>query len=134
MNTSQKSSPLLKAANLWVKSSAKGGQYFTGRMGAMKVLILENRDRKGDDDPSHHLFFAEAAPRQDRREGAQERGDGQRGASMPADRQKPSTPQRSGFQRHAGAGADWQAPLRQDGAVRSQPAGDSLDDGPPWER
>jgi hypothetical protein len=108
------------------KTSVKGGQYLTGRLGGVKVLVMENRDRKGDDDPSHILYFAEAAPRQ-------ERGDGQRGASMPPDRQKPSTPQRSGFQRHAGGGADWQAPLRQDGAVR-QPAGGGEDDGPPWER
>jgi hypothetical protein len=68
---------LLKAAKLWAKTSVKGGQYLTGRLGGVKVLILENRDRKSDDEPSHHLFFAEAAPRQD----AQERGDGQRGAS-----------------------------------------------------
>ena len=122
-------SPMLKAAPLWAKTSVKGGQYLTGRLGGVKVLILENRDRKGDDDPSHHLFFAEAAPHP----GAQERGDGQRAASVPSDRQRASTPQRSGFAGHAGGGADWQAPLRQEGAVR-QPAGDSLDDGPPWER
>jgi hypothetical protein len=69
-------SPMLKAAPLWAKTSVKGGQYLTGRLGGVKVLILENRDRKGDDDPSHHLFFAEAAPHP----GAQERGDGQRAA------------------------------------------------------
>jgi hypothetical protein len=70
-------SPMLKAAPLWAKTSVKGGQYLTGRLGGVKVLILENRDRKGNDDPSHHLFFAEAAPHP----GAQERGDGQRAAS-----------------------------------------------------
>ena len=123
---------LLKAAKLWAKTSVKGGQYPTGRLGGVKVLILENRDRKSDEDPSHHLFFAEAVPHP----GAQERGDGQRGASMPPERQRPSTPQRSGVPGHAGGGADWQAPLRQEGAVR-QPAGgdgDGFDDGPPWER
>jgi len=77
MTTSPKSSPLLKAAPLWAKSSVKGGQYLTGRLGRMKVLILvilENRDRQKDDDPSHHLFFAEAAPRP----GREERTDHQR--------------------------------------------------------
>jgi hypothetical protein len=49
-------SPMLKAASLWAKTSVKGGQYLTGRLGGVKVLILENRDRKGDDDPSHHLL------------------------------------------------------------------------------
>ena len=101
--------PMLKAAGLWAKSSVKGGQYLTGRLGGVKVLVLENRDRKGEDDPSHHLFFVEAAPRQS----GQERGEGARGAPMPPTRQKPSQPQRSGVQGHAG---------------------DSFDDGPPWER
>ena len=75
MTTLPKPSPLLKAAPLWQKPSVKGGQYLTGRLGGVKVLILENRDRKNDDDPSHHLFFAEAP---DRRQGAQERGEGRR--------------------------------------------------------
>jgi hypothetical protein len=69
-SNSQKPPPLLKAAGLWAKSSVKGGQYLTGRLGGVKVLILENRERQSDDDPSHHLFFAEAP---DRRQGAGER-------------------------------------------------------------
>jgi hypothetical protein len=77
----ERGGPMLKAAGLWAKTSVKGGQYLTGRLGGVKVLVMENRDRKGDDDPSHILYFAEAQPRPDRREGAQERGDGQRGAS-----------------------------------------------------
>jgi hypothetical protein len=101
--------PMLKAAGLWAKSSVKGGQYLTGRLGGVKVLVMENRDRQGDDDPSHHLFFVEAAPHQ----GSQERGDGARGPQLPLAGQKPSQPQRSGVQGHAG---------------------DSFDDGPPWER
>jgi hypothetical protein len=57
MTNAQKNSPMLMAAGLWAKSSVKGGQYLTERLGAMKVLILENRDRQTDDDPSHHLFL-----------------------------------------------------------------------------
>jgi len=72
---------MLKATGLWQKSSVKGGQYLTGRLGGVKVLILENRDRQTDDDPSHHLFFAEAPDRrQDAQQRAQERSDGQRAA------------------------------------------------------
>jgi hypothetical protein len=62
--------PMLKAAGLWAKTSVKGGQYLTGRLGGVKVLILENRERQTDDDPSHILYFAEAP---DRRQLAQER-------------------------------------------------------------
>jgi hypothetical protein len=109
MNGNAPKSPLLKAAGLWAKSSVKGGQYLTGRLGAMKMLILENRDRQGDGDPSHHLFFVEAPPRK----GAQERDDGARRTQLPLTGQRPSQPQRSGVQGHAG---------------------DLIEDGPPWER
>ena len=77
-----KPSPMLKAAGLWAKSSVKGGQYLTGRLGGLKVLVMENRDRQSDDDPSHILYFVEA---QERR---QERGDGARATTHP-----PRTPQ-----------------------------------------
>ena len=104
MNANANNGPMLKAAPLWAKTSVKGGQYLTGRLGGVKVLILENRDRKTDDDPSHHLFFAEAP---DRRQGAQERGEGQRtAAGIPQARQRPSQPHRSGFQGHAGVVED----------------------------
>jgi hypothetical protein len=88
MTTSPKSSPLLKAAGLWAKTSVKGGQYLTGRLGGVKVLVMENRDRKTDDDPSHHLFFVEAPDRR------QERGDA---ARAPQTAQRPSEPQRRSF-------------------------------------
>jgi hypothetical protein len=101
MTTPPKPSPLIKAAPLWAKTSVKGGQYLTGRLGGVKVLVLENRDRQTDDDPSHHLFFAEAPPRQ----GAQERGDGRRaGAEVPQPHQGPSAAHRSGFQGHSSGG------------------------------
>ena len=51
---------MLKAAGLWRRTSAKGNEYFVGRLGGVKVLVLENRDWQSDSDPTHHLFFAEA--------------------------------------------------------------------------
>ena len=102
----QKFTPMLKAGGLWAKTSAKGGRYLTGRLGGVKVLIMPNRDRQNDDDLSYHLFFVEAP---DRPQGAQERGGGQQ---APPTSPRPSQPQRSGFQGHAGA----------------------EDDVPPWER
>jgi hypothetical protein len=115
MTNAQKNSPMLKAAGLWAKSSVKGGQYLTGRLGGVKVLVMENRDRKTDDDPSHHLFFVEAP---DRRQGGQERAQerfGGAGATNP-----PRTPQtqpqahRSGFQGQGQRVPDHQAPLDYD--------------------
>ena len=41
-SNSPKPSPMLKATGLWQKTSVKGGQYLTGRWGALKVLIMEN--------------------------------------------------------------------------------------------
>ena len=70
----QKFTPMLKAGGLWAKTSANGGRYLTGRLGGVKVLIMANRDRQSDDDPSHHLFFVDG---EQRRQGTQERSGGQ---------------------------------------------------------
>lgn len=114
-------SPLIKAAGLWAKTSVKGGQYLTGRMGGLKVLVMENRERKSDDDPSHHLFVAEAP---DRRQGAQQAVQERSGsAGTPPTGQRPPQPHRSGFQGHGQRVADHQAPLDAD-----------LDDAPEWAR
>jgi hypothetical protein len=130
----QKPSPMLKAAPLWQKSSVKGGQYLTGRLGGVKVLILENRDRQSDDDPSHHLFFAEAP---DRRQGVAERPQersGGAGATHP-----PRTPQNASgalprtAYGHRDRVPDHNAPLqRADGPPPARDA--DLDDTPEWAR
>jgi hypothetical protein len=62
---------LLRACSLWQKESGKGRTYFVGRLGGVKILILENADRQGENDPTHNLFFAEAGER---------KGDGPKGA------------------------------------------------------
>ena len=51
---------MLKATGLWRRTSAKGNEYFVGRLGGVKVLVLENQDKQSDADPTHCLFFAEA--------------------------------------------------------------------------
>src|SRR5689334_9641564 len=55
--------PPMKAARLWAKISNGGKRYLTGRLGGVKVLILENRGRQSDNDPTHNLFFVEAPDR-----------------------------------------------------------------------
>ena len=125
MSGNTNNSPMLKAASLWSKTSVKGGWYLTGRLGGVKVLVMENRDRKGDDDPSHVLLFTEAP---DRRQGTTERPQersGGAGATHPPP-QRPQThsaTHRSAFQGHGQRVADHQAPLDAD-----------LDDGPEWAR
>ena len=86
-----KFTPRLKAGGLWAKTSAKGGRYLTGRLGGVKVLILANRDRQSDSDPSHILYFVDGG---DRRQGAQERTGGQASQTH----QTPSQPPRSSSQ------------------------------------
>jgi hypothetical protein len=109
--------PMLKAAGLWAKTSVKGGQYLTGRLGGVKVLILENRERKTDDDPSHTLFFVEAP---DRRQGAaerpQERSGGQRAAGTPPTPQNASSERPRTAYGHGQRVPDHQAPLDHDDA------------------
>ena len=114
--------PMLKAAGLWAKTSVKGGQYLTGRLGGVKVLILENRDRQSDDDPSHHLFFVEAPDRrQSGQERAQDSGDGQKVTAGTQTRQRSAQAQRGGFQGQGQRVPDHQAPF-------------DLDDAPEWAR
>jgi hypothetical protein len=57
--------PMLTAAKLWRRTSAKGSDYLTGRLGGLKVLVMQNRDRRGDDDATHVLLFAEASQREE---------------------------------------------------------------------
>src|SRR3954465_433343 len=112
MNGNSNSGPMLKATGLWAKTSVKGGQYLTGRWGALKVLVMENRDRKGDDDPSHVLLFTEAP---DRRQGTterpQERSGGAGATHPPRTPQNASAAHRGGFQGQGRRGPDHQAPL-----------------------
>ena len=111
MSGNSSNGPMLKAAGLWQTTSVKGGQYLTGRLGGVKVLVMENRDRKTDDDPSHNLFFVEAP---DRRQGGQQAV--QERSGTPPTSQRPSQPHRSGFQGHGQRVADHQAPLDHDDA------------------
>jgi len=120
-----KFTPRLKAGGLWAKTSAKGGRYLTGRLGGVKVLILANKDRQSENDPSHILYFVDG---EQRRQGSQERGGGQRATAPPVS-QRPSQPQRSGFQGHQVP--DHQAPLPPDGQPSVR---DILDDAPEWAR
>jgi hypothetical protein len=58
---------LIRAAKLWAKTSQKtGATYYVGWMGGCRVLVMENRDRQGDGDPTHFLLLgdAEAGPAQ----------------------------------------------------------------------
>ncbi len=124
MTNAQKNSPMLKATGLWQKSSARGGQYLVGRWGNLRLLVMENRDRQSDDDPSHHLFFAEAP---DRRQGAterpQERFTGSGATHPPRTPQNASAAHRSGFPGHRDRVPDHQAPLDYD-----------MPDAPEWAR
>jgi hypothetical protein len=102
MNGNSNNSPMLKAAGLWAKTSVKGGQYLTGRMGGLKVLIMENRDRQNDDDPSHHLFVTEAPDRrQAGQQGAQERAGGVGALQAPRTSQTQPDERRRSFQAQA---------------------------------
>ena len=53
--------PLIKAAKLWAKVSARtGAAYLTGRWGGCRVLVFENLERQSEAEPSHFLFLGEA--------------------------------------------------------------------------
>src|SRR4051794_7321271 len=53
--------PLIRAAKLWAKVSARtGAVYLTGRWGGCRVLVFENLERASDAEPSHFLLLGEA--------------------------------------------------------------------------
>jgi len=63
------SSPLLQAARLWERTSAKGVRYMSGRLGGVKVLIMPNRDYVEGDQANGHthiLFFQDGSSTQPR--------------------------------------------------------------------
>jgi hypothetical protein len=87
-------STLINACRLWEQTSQKGNRYLVGRMGGLKVLILENTRPAEGDTSTHTLFFGEAAKRpQDapqRVDGATLEADGrERPAPAPSTRQQP---------------------------------------------
>ena len=58
------SAPLLQAARLWERTSAKGTRYMQGRLGGVKVLIMPNRDFVEGDQANGHthiLFFQDGS-------------------------------------------------------------------------
>jgi hypothetical protein len=113
MSGNSSKSPMLNVAGLWAKTSVKGGQYLTGRLGRLKVLVMENRDWKSGDDPRHILYFVEAP---DRRQLAREHSDSAEAPAPPRTPQKPSAAQRSGFYARGQRMADHKAPLDHDDA------------------
>ncbi len=56
--------PLLRACNLWERTSAGGRRYLMGRMGGLRMLVFENTRRADEGEPSHFLLFGEAPPRE----------------------------------------------------------------------
>jgi len=84
------SSPLLQAARLWERTSAKGTRYMSGRLGGVKVVILPNKDFVEGDQANGHthiLFFQDGsstAPRPSERAPAEPREPAQRERSRKA--------------------------------------------------
>ena len=54
---------LIRWAGLWKKQGATGHQYLVGRVAGLRLVITANRDRQGDDDPTHLLWVAPAGER-----------------------------------------------------------------------
>jgi hypothetical protein len=58
------SSPILQAASLWERTSAKGTRYMSGRLGGVRVVIMPNRDFAEDDAANSHthiLYFQDGS-------------------------------------------------------------------------
>jgi hypothetical protein len=63
------SSPLLQAARLWERTSARGTRYMSGRLGGARVVILPNRDYAEGDQVNGHthvMYFQDGSSTQPR--------------------------------------------------------------------
>jgi len=65
MTLSKRNSRLLRAARLWAKTSKAGTPYMIGRLGGVRVMVMPNRDRQTDRDPTHVLLVGPAPERPD---------------------------------------------------------------------
>jgi hypothetical protein len=84
--------PMLKATGLWKRTSANGADYFSGRLGGVKIVILENRDQPVENNPTHWLYFAEPA---NPAGSSAQRPDGAHAARRPPKRAPHSMPRQS---------------------------------------
>jgi hypothetical protein len=65
------SSPLLQAARLWERTSARGTRYMSGRLGGVRVVIMPNRDFAENElanSHTHILYFRDGSTVQPRPE------------------------------------------------------------------
>jgi uncharacterized protein (DUF736 family) len=51
-------SELQKLTSLWKKTSKKGDTYLAGRLGDMRILVMANKNRSSDDEPTHVVLLA----------------------------------------------------------------------------
>ena len=51
---------LVKLGGVWKKTSGQGNEYFVGRIGDVRIVVAENRDRKSDADPTHLILLGDA--------------------------------------------------------------------------
>lgn len=65
-DTRPKRSPMV-LTRLWERTGAKGNTYLTGRLGAARVLVMQNRDRQRDAEATHVLMVAEVGEREPER-------------------------------------------------------------------
>lgn len=69
---------MIPVCNLWKKVSQHGRPYLMGRMAGVRVLVFENQNRQGDNDPTHNLVFT-AAPTENRQGQGGQQGGGSTG-------------------------------------------------------
>ena len=49
----------VKVASLWRNVSKNGAEYFTGKLGNLKIVIFANKEKKTDKSPDFSMFFEE---------------------------------------------------------------------------
>lgn len=67
---------LTKLCGVWRKQSKNGNEYFVGRLGASKLIILANKKAEFDDEPDFHIFVQNTPDQQRQAKPAPKRSNG----------------------------------------------------------
>lgn len=59
------SDPMIRLTGLWQNEMRSGEKYLAGSLGAARLVILPNSNRRSDSDPSHVLYVSESKRRDD---------------------------------------------------------------------
>lgn len=63
---------MIELTALWQNNTKNGEIYYSGYLGATKVLVFANKFKKGPKDPSHRVYLTKKEDRQQQQQAQQQ--------------------------------------------------------------